>query len=514
MSNETKASGLSPPGKLREKLSEHSSESASDAKLSSGGGIKPPMLKGDGWYLHYRNVEKQFEVCYRVAANKWKKHRVDRSIQDDGNAVKYAKHYVAEKKKIGFAPAHSPSDAADGPTFGEFAQEWTSGKLHKKFPDHVRIKSTSEDDATRAAILEPAIGHVPIKRFTLDHAEEAMRRLDELRIVRDVIVAEKRGRRAKKKMKALSSSSRRQYAQLIHKVLAMAVYPARLLAANPLPKGFLPRPGGKKALAYLYPDEDRQLLACDAVPLAHRVLYGFMAREGMREGEALSMTWGDLDLKRGAITLDENKTDDPRSWALSPGVAAALAAWRERSSKSKDKDLVFVDCDGHEHEATNMAPDFRSHLRLAKVTRPELFEKSQARVEIRFHDLRATFVTTSLANGKTETWVIDRTGHGSSTMVNRYRRAARKWSELGLGSLVPLDVAVTGLVEHSTALVVVPPVNPSTEVREQLVRLVAELVAAGLSRGKSRKANQGKTRVGHDRLELSANGLRVRCSTN
>jgi integrase len=58
---------------------------------------------------------------------------------------------------------------------------------------------------------------------------------------------------------------------------------------------------------------------------------------------------------------------------------------------------------------------------------------------MRVHDLRATFVTVSLATGKTETWVADRTGHKSSEMINRYRRSAWTWSETALGGLDPLD---------------------------------------------------------------------------
>lgn len=71
-----------------------------------------------------------------------------------------------------------------------------------------------------------------------------------------------------------------------------------------------------------------------------------------------------------------------------------------------------------------------------------LFEHSDARRPIRVHDLRATFVTVSLADGRTETWVADRTGHRSSEMINRYRRAARTWAELDLGALTPLDESV------------------------------------------------------------------------
>ena len=43
---------------------------------------------------------------------------------------------------------------------------------------------------------------------------------------------------------------------------------------------------------------------------------------------------------------------------------------------------------------------------------------------------------------QTPTWVADRTGHKSSAMINRYRRAARLASELNLGPLAPMDTAV------------------------------------------------------------------------
>jgi integrase len=55
----------------------------------------------------------------------------------------------------------------------------------------------------------------------------------------------------------------------------------------------------------------------------------------MRKEEALALTWSDVDLERGAVRLDENKTDDPRAWALDPSVTKALAWWRKRHARAK-----------------------------------------------------------------------------------------------------------------------------------------------------------------------------------
>lgn len=297
-------------------------------------------------------------------------------------------------------------------TFAELGEQWTDGKIADAHPDHVKRKATASKDAERLAVLNKSIGKVPVRDFTLADAELAMRALP----------------------KALASATRRQYAQIIARLMALAVYPLKLRASSPLPRGFLPKVTRNKATAWLYPADDAQLLACERVPLARRVLYGFLAREGCRCDEALSLAWTDLDLVRGVVRLDENKTNDPRAWALSPGVTAALERWRKRSTT----DLVFA----VDNEA-RLAEVFRADLATAEVNRPELFERTKARQPIRAHDLRATFVTLALAAGRSETWVMDRTGHRSSVMVNTYRRAARTAAELGLGELAALDAAVT-----------------------------------------------------------------------
>lgn len=75
----------------------------------------------------------------------------------------------------------------------------------------------------------------------------------------------------------------------------------------------------------------------------------------------------------------------------------------------------------------------------------------------RTHDLRATFVTISLATGKTETWISDRTGHRSHEMIETYRRRSRTWNlgEFGplhelIPELRPSDWASFGHQHHRT----------------------------------------------------------------
>lgn len=308
-------------------------------------------------------------------------------------------------------------------TFRQLGESWTSGELHKLYPDQVQLKATAVDDASRLdRYAYPVIGSKPVDEVTLEDCEQIMRRIPEK-----------------------AQRSRRHIASTIARVFQMAVYPCRYIKASPLPRGFLPRANSRKALTYLYPANDRVLLACGAVPFGYRLLWGFLAREGMREGEALALTWGDVDLAHGMIKLDQNKTDDPRAWALDPGVARALTVYRKHfAPEAEPSEPVFI-----QRSKWGLAETFRTHLERAgvKAERPELFVRNASRQPIRVHDLRGTFVTLALANGRPESWVMARTGHRSSQMVNRYRRIATSFAELNLGELAPLDTALPELVQ-------------------------------------------------------------------
>jgi integrase len=313
---------------------------------------------------------------------------------------------------------------ADVPTFADFAKDWTDGKLTERFPDHVPKKDHDPDERFLRLYVNPHVGSVPLNEFTFDDAELVMANVPD----------------------GKSASTRRHIAQVVRRVLGLAVYPARHIKENPIPRGWLPKVKQSKAFTYLYPEEDRALLASADVSLVRRLFFGVLAREGMRRDELGALRWRDLDTKRGHVMLDENKTDDPRSWALDSAVARALRTWKESYHADAEPDaLVFREPGGVALYTLHLADDLRRDLHDAGVKRPALFERSDVRRPIRVHDLRATFVTVSLANGRTETWVADRTGHRSSVMINRYRRAARTWAELALGPLAPLDEAIPEL---------------------------------------------------------------------
>lgn len=338
----------------------------------------------------------------------------------------YAREFLtARELELRAAPeAEEPSEVV---TFESFARRWTSGELHRVHQDHVLPKRTARDDELRLVRhVFPVIGSVPITEFTgtrgIELAEDVMRRLPE----------------------TISRPTRRHVAQVVRRVLRLAAYPCKLIPVCPLPETFVPPARAKRGAVFLYPDEEAGLIACTSVPIEYRVLFGFLAREGMRVSEAVQLDWSDVDLHRGIVRLDVNKTDDPRSWALRTDVVMALRRWALFSGSRVG--FAFHPVDSLTPIRANpLAKLLRRYLVASGCDRNELFVPSENRIRLRAHDLRATFVTLALANGKTETWVMDRTGHQSSQMLQRYRRSVNLARERELGDLVPMHEAIPEL---------------------------------------------------------------------
>jgi len=315
-------------------------------------------------------------------------------------------------------PVEKPAVAE---TVATFADRWTSGALHRDYPDHVRFKSSARKDRELfARHIVPVIGSVTIAAVTLDHADQVLAHAP----------------------RSLEASTRRHIAQALRRLLSLAAYPARLRSDNPIPAGWLPKLGPKKAKEALYPEEEAILLGCLAVPLVRRLAYGLMTREGFRPSEVARLEWADVDLARGFVRLDKNKTHDPRAWDLDRHTTHALRTYRETYPPRTPRVLAV----GPKKIGTShLAEALRADLHLAGVRRPELFERSTTRTPMRAHDMRATFVTISLAAGRSETWISDRTGHRSSTMIRTYHRASRRYAAGDLVALAPLGLAIPEL---------------------------------------------------------------------
>lgn len=390
-------------------------------------------ITGKGWTAYAEGPDRWVLRFYE--GGKRTKHRIPPQVTD-AKVCKYVEVYLAERLRKDCDTGQPPllPNGAINPriTFEQFGDLWTDGTLHKMFPNRVSWKKTAKTDASRLKIhVYPLIGQIQIRAFEggqgVEWAEGVLRRITK-------------------------PATARQVAQAISRVLTMAAFPGiRLIPHSPLPKGFVPPTPKRKAMSYLYPTEEARLMANTDIDLHVRMFFGFSIREGGRLGNFLSLKWRQVDLDSGFIRLDQTKTDEALSWVMGADVVKALRRYRDTRGSSKPNDFVFLNADkdlvldGKVIHRTKVAPTLRACLKRSGIDRAELFEHTENRIQLRAHDFRGAFVTVKLATGKSETWVMDRTGHTTSQMLNKYRRAARNHQEANQGDFVPLDEAVPEL---------------------------------------------------------------------
>lgn len=373
------------------------------------------------WARTEEQVEERAIVIGRVAEKLSSAHRTDlirRIAKQLAHATTQIELNVIEKAvtQLCLRPRAQTANG-EQTTFGVFFGRWVSGELHKLFPDYVPLKTSAKaDNARYKKWIEPHLKEIPLAMISDADAERVMAALPE----------------------TLSPASRRHVAQIMGRTLNLAVYPARMISQSPIPKGFLPKARAQKHFQFLYPKEEALLLAHKKVDIAFRLFVGILDREGMRVSELLESEWWQWNLSEGVFTANRTKTSDPRIWSLRPDVARAMRIWR-RSHKFANP---FASVANTSAKKTHLAQRLRYELQRSGVKRVELFDGAEHVAKLRMHDMRATFVTLSLAEGKSETWIRDRTAHRSTAMIERYRRHARTIQELRLGGLPDLDVAL------------------------------------------------------------------------
>ncbi|MBX3125553.1 MAG: site-specific integrase [Polyangiaceae bacterium] len=321
-----------------------------------------------------------------------------------------------------------------GMTVRDFSEKfWTSNELARRYRRQVKVIDHTENIRRMRTHVFPVvfddrpIGDTPLDEFTLEHAEHVLSQA------------------------SLPEGSVRHVAQCLHRVFKLAVYPAKILKQTPFPPGWLPIKNDLKERTFLYPKEEAPLMRLTSLPLVWRVFFGFCAREGLRRHNAVTVEWAALDLDLDTITLDVTKNGRGGFWKLDPGTAEALRRWRRLCPSDR---YVFPAealprhrkrLGGTPLSVGKAAEKLREALVKAGQDRAQLFARSDHRIRLRAHDLRATFVTLALALGQTEDWVMQRTGHLSSATLGIYKRNAKTAKEINLGWLHPMHEVIPEL---------------------------------------------------------------------
>jgi integrase/recombinase XerD len=129
-------------------------------------------------------------------------------------------------------------------------------------------------------------------------------------------------------------------------------------------------------------------------PVVVSTLIGLLYATGIRIGEALNLTLGDIDLKRRVIEVREGKFGKSRYVPLSPSTARHLAVYLRRRRKAGFSPAltapVFLSATGSRHGHPGFATVFLEILRRLGLRGP----KGQRGPRI--HDLRHTFAVERL----------------------------------------------------------------------------------------------------------------------
>lgn len=228
----------------------------------------------------------------------------------------------------------------------------------------------------------------------------------------------------------------------MRRLFDLAIRPGRLREDNPVQKFMRPGREDPKLYGFLYPTELLALLGCQEVPIERRVLYALAVFTGLRKGSLYALKWSGVDFHHRTLTSLHSKTGLPQLFEVHATLMALLEAWHRHRGQPDDDSPIVPRVPTRQREARVLRDD----LEAAKVKRATLFGGAGNVQQMRFHDLRATFVTWAMREGRGDGWISDRTGHLTPTMRQRYARAARTLADLNYEPFPNVSEAIPELV--------------------------------------------------------------------
>ena len=200
----------------------------------------------------------------------------------------------------------------------------------------------------------------------------------------------------------------------------------RVRRDNPCSGVEAPDKGIARSKTWLWPEEFLQLVTCEEVPLRWRCIYTLAIYLYLRGSELAALRWGDIDWHHGIAhvhrSFDENgkakstKSGDARRFRVETELLPLLHAMQRESGGEGP----LIDMPRREFWARRL----REHLKLAGVTRTELFTDDATREHLTFHDLKATVVTWMAIRGDEPLKIMQRAAHRNFQTTQTYLHAA------------------------------------------------------------------------------------------
>lgn len=260
----------------------------------------------------------RYEISYRDSDGRQRRHVIEGGVKAARTALSGLKSDMGRGRRVAPTPRLSFDVAAD---------RWW---------------------AARTADLRPAT------RSASHHALLHLRRAFGRRRLDDIAPADVAGYIARQRAAGYKGWTLRGHLVVMRQVIAHAQRRLGFAGADPvalLERGERPSTRDERAKRVLTAAELRRLL--DAIPERHRLLFELASETGARKGEALGLTWQDVDLDDATITfahqLDRTGRREPlktersrRCVEITPSLAGKLRAHKLASPYSGDHELVFT----------------------------------------------------------------------------------------------------------------------------------------------------------------------------
>ena len=341
---------------------------------------------------------------------------------------------VAQKLKAALAALDSGTYIAPCKmTVGEWMDIWS-----KQYLGGVKDSTVAAYNATIRTHIKPGIGAIRLDALDTHLVQSFYNGLREPTKDRD----------------AVSPKTVKNVHGILHKALQQAVANG-YIRFNPTNSCILPRVE-KKELQPL--DEAETKLFLDAVK-GHRfeLLFTFTLFSGLREGEALGLTWDRVDFMRGTILVSKQlqkekkaggefrlvslKNDKPRRITPAPWVMQLLRDRKLQQYEHKEKagaawsnpmNLVFTNELGGNLIPQTVVRHFKEIV--GSIGRPDA----------RFHDLRHSYAVASLRSGDDIKTVQGNLGHATAAFtLDVYGHVTNQMQE---ASAVRMEAYIKGIL--------------------------------------------------------------------
>lgn len=341
---------------------------------------------------------------------------------------------VAQKLKAALAALDSGTYIAPCKmTVGEWMDIWS-----KQYLGGVKESTVAAYNATIRTHIKPGIGAIRLDALDTHLVQSFYNGLREPTKDRD----------------AVSPKTVKNVHGILHKALQQAVANG-YIRFNPTNSCILPRVE-KKELQPL--DEAETKLFLDAVK-GHRfeLLFTFTLFSGLREGEALGLTWDRVDFMRGTILISKQlqkekkaggefrlvslKNDKPRRITPAPWVMQLLRDRKLQQYEHREKagaawsnpmNLVFTNELGGNLIPQTVVRHFKEIV--TSIGRPDA----------RFHDLRHSYAVASLRSGDDIKTVQGNLGHATAAFtLDVYGHVTNQMQE---ASAVRMETYIKGIL--------------------------------------------------------------------